>query len=194
MKNFITIAVFLLVSFSANATIITGDLSYDDTGTHLITGPGGVTYLGWGEAAGLTYAETVTETAAGGIYEGYHIASHEEGLTFYESATGVTTSVSDNYIDASFDHSQFGDNWDSSISVVWYLGDISADAGSMMAWDGSLSLIPDNKSFSHPDSFAASGLGSWLLVSDPVAVPEPGSLALFGLGLMGLGLARKKYC
>ena len=34
--------------------------------------------------------------------------------------------------------------------------------------------------------------GSYSLVADSVSIPEPGTLALISLGLLGLGLSRRK--
>ncbi|MFQ3198799.1 MAG: hypothetical protein ACI8R9_001485 [Paraglaciecola sp.] len=63
-----------LIWFAGNAAIITGNLSYDDSGPHIITNSNGLSYVGWGEIASYNYGQTLEATSDGGLYYGYHIA------------------------------------------------------------------------------------------------------------------------
>ena len=66
---------------------------------------------------------------------------------------------------------------DGDHSPIWYLFDIKA-------WDGKMDILisgfwPDNGSISHVSIYGGT-----------LKLPEPGSLALLGIGLFGIGLAR----
>jgi hypothetical protein len=128
-----------------------------------------------GETADLLYKDNV-----GGSEEGManFMASYE--TTYFNTALDpmdaqITYVGGDIMADA---------NWlvvkDGDTAPSWYLFDISA-------WDGveTISLNnfwPQQGAISHISIFG----------SDTVKVPEPGTLALFGLGLLGLGLVRRR--
>jgi hypothetical protein len=122
----------LIISTSAHAAVVTGDLSYD-SGTGLITSTSGLTYLGWEVAADLTYAETVTGTSSGGIYEEFHIASQTEAFTFFNavnSAADVVDVSGQNFhfalgLSALDGQSRFGNNNNDSNSYAYFLSDES---------------------------------------------------------------------
>jgi len=91
----ITISALMFTSFNANATIITGGLSYDSTGTGIITGTNGKAYVGW-EEGGIkgTLLDMISATQVGGEFQGFHIARRKEAVEFYKLATG-SNAISD---------------------------------------------------------------------------------------------------
>lgn len=207
-----TISVFMIASLHGNATIITGDLSYDDTLTRTITGQNGLTYVGWAEAASYNFEQTLAATSPGGRYENYHIANQVEAGDFFSLATNV--SVDDGYgsvaVNTPIERAAFGDR--SSSPGVWFLIDLNRGRQDV----GVLSIHEVNQynpnpfmqitteefayNIAHTDRHSTSGsissrLRSWLLVSGPAPtahpIPAPVTSLLLGLGLLGLWFARK---
>ena len=172
-------------SIAAKADVVTGGLSYNDVETHLITGSNGLTYVGWNEAAELTYAETLAATQEGGAYAGFHIANLAEAQEFFSLATGFTmfTPGSDELVTISNGslNDRFGSNMGTShYSMAWFIDDVNPrEAGYIQSDDYSLKLTVDSEFISETDEYSAYGMfggteGSgwnitWLLVSDDVS-------------------------
>lgn len=204
LKKIVALSLLTLSSLSVNATIITGDLSYDDTGSHIITGSNGSSYLGWGEIASYNYAQTLAATQTGGLYESYHIANQNEAGEFFSLATGMTAPTGNNYLSSATNSGQaaFGNNYyNYSSSYAWFLADIN-DGGAKVGFikqANSYTIIENNwRSISRSDYYSSTGSYyskniTWLLVAnDSVTVPEPATALLLGLGLLGFGFSRKQ--
>ena len=211
---FIT-ASLLTPALSNAATIVTGNLSYNDV-TEIITGSTGVNYLGWGVAASLNYAQTITATAIGGIYEDYHIASQTEVYTFYKDALveGEYLSNGDPVIDVVGAQSwtvkfnehkspRFGDNYragDRGGDYAWFLSDEGFEIGYINIRGAEMLFVDSSRTLAFSDQYSASGSSpnqaiSWLLVSDEQVsqVPVPATIWLMGSALLGVaGLSKRK--
>jgi len=204
----LAVGVLALGSMSASSAIITGGLSYDDTGTKLITGSNGKTYLGWAEVAGLTYTETLAETMSGGAYSDFHIASEVEAYDFFNLATGsvLPTGTPSYYAklrdsgNCSFDCNPFGNSWEASDSdYISFLSSHDGVLGLMGVTNGddhaeiwsqswSLQFLDDH---SH-DADMNGRYNIGLLLVKSTSVSEPATISLLGLGLAGLGFARRR--
>lgn len=178
------------------------------------------TWLGWDVTAGLSYAQTVSYTEAGGMFAGYRIARNNDAQMFVNAllgsnscttanggvcAEGTTAQIAaitgDSY---RANHSTFDD-------IVFFLSDngIGSEVGAMGSAGDSLSTdnsenqflkFNENSTIAFADTFA--GLGpradtpvGWLLYRDnaPVnAVPEPGTLALLAAGAVGAAVVRRR--
>jgi len=184
----------LFTGFQANAVII------DQTATTLDTDTG-FEWLDMSYTDGITYAAALagSNTFEGG---GWRIASYLEVVELASNAVGydITTTfdndpasfiglsaltgfmggtyggaafsyvVGNVFIGGGLDRAQFG--YDSDYGDFGYFRDNLTDFG----WDGGAD--------------PSSNIGSFLVRSS--AVPEPSIIALFGLGLVGIGFARRK--
>jgi len=194
----------LTLASNANATIITGNLSYDNT-TDLITNTStGKQYLGWDLLASTTYGSLLPLLGTGGTYESFHIASQTEALDFFYAAASfdpVAAGFNRNTFSLSgtFFPNQFGGVVSFS-SSVFFLSDITTELGLIYSQSDGLIQFYDNSISISPSiggsCTARSGTcqKSFLLVSNiDTQVPEPSMLALMGLGLIGIfGINRRK--
>ena len=203
------LVVSLTMSSVASASVITtGTLDYDNVSNVITDNVSGETYLGWDMVKDLDYAQTVAITSAGGFYSDWHIATQTEAYSFYNAATGTGVADVSGVLDiftanigAFVDGERFGDSYDIRTDWVWTLGDDTADAGIIGVFTtGTLQFYDAYATFDDADSYSVKGGSSenvgWLLVGGTggatSAVPEPSIIALFGLGLVGIGFARRK--
>jgi hypothetical protein len=196
------VVVSLTMSSVASASVITtGTLEYDNVSNVITDNVSGETYLGWDMVKDLDYAQTVAITSAGGFYSDWHIATQTEAYSFYNAASSaglvdVTGSQSDaTWVDRA-DGVAFGDSYTSSQDYVGFLGDESTEVGLMGTYSGYINIIDVWSTLATLDRISGvEGIGLLLVGGTggaTTAVPEPSIIALFGLGLVGIGFARRK--
>jgi hypothetical protein len=193
---------FLFTGFQANAGLI-GNLTYDGT---YISGDGR-TYLGLNTIASWDYATTLAATQVGGQYEGFRIANTADadffiGSLFGTNANACSTSIG--IIPNSFcgtitgwADGLFGNNRGTGSDFFWFTANNTASATVSRAHIFELGDVVYRRRFA---SYASADIhknnvafaAPWLLVKDTVAAPEPSIVALMGLGIFGIGFARRR--
>jgi hypothetical protein len=205
------LVVSLTLSSVASASVITtGTLEYNNVSNVITDSNSGETYLGWDKVKDLDYAQTVAITSAGGFYADWHIASQTEAYSFYNAATGagLLDFVGGQYevrgVDAFVDGEPFGESADPYYDIAFFLSDEAAEVGFLELFDSNrdhtLTIDDDWGSIVTANTFSLSGTlpgesrhTGWLLVGGSTTkLPEPSIIALFGLGLVGIGFARRK--
>jgi hypothetical protein len=190
---------FLFTGFQANAVLI-GNLTYDRT---YISGDGR-SYIGLNTTASWNYARTFAATQVGGAYEGFRIANTADADFFIGSLFGtnndncstvdrIATTTTCGTITGWADGT-FGNNNRMAMDAFWFIADESQfnevgrtdilSSGSVVQWERYASIASaDSGRFSS---------SPWLLVKDTVAAPGPSIVALMGLGIFGIGFARRR--
>jgi hypothetical protein len=206
---------FLFTGFQANAALI-GNLTYDGT---YISGDGR-TYLGLNTIASWDYARTLAATQVGGAYEGFRIANTADADFFIGSLFGTNANACST-LDGTATNTLcgnitgwadglFGHNTRTNSDGFWFIADeaISHEVGlAHVAPSGVVYQLEAFISISDADRRSTWVMSAtpWLLVKDTVAAPgpsvpgsgavaapEPSIVALMGLGIFGIGFARRR--
>jgi hypothetical protein len=191
---------FLFTGFQANAVLI-GNLTYDGT---YISGDGR-TYVGLNTIASWDYATTLAATQVGGAYEGFRIANTADADFFIGSLFGTNANACST-IDGTANtlwcgtitgwaDGVFGANITGGSDRFWFItGDPVHEVGEVMMTDnGPVYQQELRGDITTSDQFVyAHNSITWMLVKDTVAAPAPPIVALLGLGIFGIGFARRR--
>ena len=167
---------------AAHAVAISGTINFRENGTALLTGGAGQNGYNTAVATGVNWANNV-----GNI----------QVTTFTGNITGLTGySTTGNLSDFTFNPS-------TPINPLWTIGGYSFAATSFSITNQNASFLNvsgvgtiskagfDNTAGIFTYTANATGIDSFSWAASSSAVPLPGTLALFGLGLAGLGLTRR---
>ncbi len=189
-------AVGLAVS-SAHAIVTEEDLY--TSGDQLITldTDGGFEWLDMGETLGRTFYDVSSEFGLGGDFEGWRYATGPEVIKFWMhiGILDVDTAYSEANYGPVLDLMELVDCCGSGQTFIYAMtGDIASSTEVYALW-----VQYNVGAFDPPRARARTGAvtlkssraPSWL-VRDAASIPEPATLAIFAIGLAGMGAMRKK--
>jgi len=211
LYKMLVIGMLSVTSIAANSTVMMGNLSYDDTDSHLFTGiNGGKSYVGWAETLFYSYEETLALTQPGEIYENYYLATAYEAAEFFSLATGVFADVGteydkfkSSYLSPSLPN-LYGEN-DSTFGITagdeglsylfksgkdeWgnqFIGRVTLYGYVNWMTYHSITTSSTDTSDAWKQGMTTRSHTAWILV------PEPSSLLILSISVFGLVVARKR--
>jgi len=198
--------VFVLPATAGADPITIGDLTSDDDGsTDVITNiVSGREWLRWDVIPHLNFADTSAFAAENGwLFAGAaDTQSFVDALFPGAPCTVAVGGVIGQYCGAADNLLALtGSNFTpgAGAGYAFFLSDngVAREVGVVGSLDGVFQAYTENRSIRSSDLFADGGYFeahpvSWLLFRDPVAVSEPGTLALFLIGLAGLAFVRRR--
>jgi hypothetical protein len=188
---------------TANAGLIV------DNGTYTTDTVTGFDWLDASYTDGLSYNQVLNEISSGSLI-GWQVASMDEVLDLllhannnvvfpYTEGQGLTSSAYSNitnlidFIGPSYSGSTY-------VDLIAYTSDLNSIYNNQPTWHQTLQLHKWTNgnhflrvnSWSSESSQANTSIATWLRRGDSVNVPEPSTLAIFALGMIGLASRRFK--
>ncbi|WP_245942505.1 PEP-CTERM sorting domain-containing protein [Candidatus Colwellia aromaticivorans] len=202
--------------------ITIGSLTLDQANdTYVKDSLNGLEWLRWDEVNTLNYSQLTTQLESGGTYDGWRIARNADANLFVDALFNGwhgDTCNSTSILEICWENSPssgpisdfsmmmgngYGtDTW----NYAWFLSDnnlatevgyielyssANDDAPTRVRKNNEWSTISNSDAFSATGSNAANSIG-FMLVREAQDVPEPSTLAIFALGMIGLASRRFK--